>query len=395
MLIVFAPQILFYGLAVVLYGILQAHRKFAAPALAPVVSSLVVIAAYLAFVPLGQAHVNRLATLPTSAEFMLSLGTTAGVAALGLTAAVPVLRLRLRFRPVIRFPPGVAARAGGLAAVGIVALVAQDLSAVVVIRLANAFGGHGALVLYGSAWQAFVVPYAVLAIPIAISAFPELSTRKGAQFDGTAAASTRAVLLASCLGAALLAGAAHPLAAMFITHSAAQADQMARAMIGFAPGLIGYGLIASLSRVLLADGRYLAAGGWMACGWLGVIAVDIVAVRLVPAGWVVAVLGLGNTAGLTAAALGLLAAVRRIRGGRALAGSARAAGTGLAAAAAGALVGSLTAGLLRASGFWLNASLAVLACTCVLVIFCLIAYAADRGDLKHAIARVRRRTLPS
>jgi uncharacterized membrane protein YphA (DoxX/SURF4 family) len=87
--------------------------------------------------------------------------------------------------------------------------------------------------------------------------------------------------------------------------------------------------------------------------------------------------------------------VRRIRGGRALAGSARAAGTGLAAAAAGALVGSLTAGLLRASGFWLNASLAVLACTCVLVIFCLIAYAADRGDLKHAIARVRRRTLPS
>jgi putative peptidoglycan lipid II flippase len=45
MLVVFAPQILLYGLAVVLYGILQAHRRFIAPALAPVVSSLVVIAA--------------------------------------------------------------------------------------------------------------------------------------------------------------------------------------------------------------------------------------------------------------------------------------------------------------------------------------------------------------
>ena len=60
MLAVFAPQILLYGLAVVLYGILQAHRRFAAPALAPVISSLVVIGAYLAFVPLGEPHVNAL-----------------------------------------------------------------------------------------------------------------------------------------------------------------------------------------------------------------------------------------------------------------------------------------------------------------------------------------------
>jgi putative peptidoglycan lipid II flippase len=49
MLVVFAPQILLYGLAVVLYGILQAHRRFAAPALAPVLSSLVVIGAYFWF----------------------------------------------------------------------------------------------------------------------------------------------------------------------------------------------------------------------------------------------------------------------------------------------------------------------------------------------------------
>ena len=51
MLAVFAPQVLCYGLAVVLYGILQAHRRFTAPALAPVLSSLVVMAAYLLFVP--------------------------------------------------------------------------------------------------------------------------------------------------------------------------------------------------------------------------------------------------------------------------------------------------------------------------------------------------------
>jgi len=395
MLIVFAPQILLYGLAVVLYGILQAHRRFGAPALAPVVSSLVVIAAYLAFVPLGQAQVNQLGRLPTAAELTLSLGTTAGVAALAVTAAVPALRLRLRFRPALRFPAGVGARAGGLAAVGIAALIAQDLSVVVVIRLANGFGGHGALVLYGSAWQAFVVPYAVLAIPIAISAFPELSTRQGTQFDDTAAACTRAVLLASCLGAALLAGAAVPLAAMFFTHTPAQAHQMVLAMVAFAPGLIGYGLIASLSRVLLADGRYRPAGVWMSAGWLLAIGFDLVVVRLVSADWVVPALGLGNTAGLTAACLGLLAAVRRVRGSGALAGAPRAAAVGLAGAVLGAVAGSVAADSLRLSGFLLNAALGVLACTCVLIVFGLIAYATDRGDLRLAVARIRRRATPS
>ena len=395
MLIVFAPQILLYGLAVVLYGILQAHRRFAAPALAPVVSSLVVIAAYLAFVPLGQAQINHLAKLSTPAELMLSVGTTAGVAALAVTAALPVLRLRLRFRPALRFPAGVAARAGGLAAVGIAALIAQDLSAVVIIRLANGFGGPGALVLYGSAWQAFVVPYAVLAIPIAISTFPELSTRQGAEFDHTAAASARTVLLASCLGAALLAGAAVPLGAMFITRNAAQADQISLALIAFAPGLIGYGLVASLSRVLLADGKYWVAGAWMSAGWLLVIGFDVLVVRLAPASRVVPALGLGNTVGLTAAGLGLLAAVRRVRGSSALVGTPRAAAVGLGAAVAGAVAGSALAGSLRVSGFVPNAAVAALACACVLMVFGLAAFGADRGDLRLALARIRRRVTSS
>ena len=91
MLAAFAPQILLYGLAVVLYGILQAHRRFAAPALAPVISSVVVIIAYIAFVPLGASHVNALSGLPVAAELTLSVGTTVGVAALGADCADPGL----------------------------------------------------------------------------------------------------------------------------------------------------------------------------------------------------------------------------------------------------------------------------------------------------------------
>ena len=112
MLMVFAPQILLYGLAVVLYGILQAHHRFTAPALAPVLSSVVVMAAYVAFMPLGNGYQNRLAALPLPAELMLSAGTTAGVAALALAVLGPALRLRLRLRPAFRFPPGVAPQGG-------------------------------------------------------------------------------------------------------------------------------------------------------------------------------------------------------------------------------------------------------------------------------------------
>ena len=89
MLIVFAPQVLLYGLAVVLYGILQSHRKFGAPALAPLLSSLVVIGAYAAFGAVGGGYVDELAELPPTAEYLLSGGTTLGVLALVATAVVP------------------------------------------------------------------------------------------------------------------------------------------------------------------------------------------------------------------------------------------------------------------------------------------------------------------
>jgi putative peptidoglycan lipid II flippase len=389
MLTAFAPQILLYGLAVVLYGILQAHGRFTAPALAPVLSSLVVIGAYVAFDPLGGGYRNRLGGLPGPAELTLALGTTAGVAALALTALGPVLRLRLRLRPALRFPAGVAGRVRGLAAVGIAALVAQDASVVAVIVLANAHDGQGALVLYNYGWQMFFVPYAVLAVPIATSAFPLLSARSGANFDSTAATSTRAVMLVSWLGAALLAGAALPASRMFAAHAAS--SQLALTFAAFAPGLIGYGLAANLSRVLFACGRNRMAAFAMVGGWLLVIAADVVAVALVPARWVVPVLGLGNTIGLTVAGVALLGAVGRARGPAALRGAGRAAVAGLAGAVTGGAAGAAVSAALPVSGFLRNAGVAVLACACVTVVFGLAALALDGSDLRAMAARAWRR----
>jgi putative peptidoglycan lipid II flippase len=389
MLAVFAPQVLCYGLAVVLYGILQAHRKFTAPALAPVLSSLVVIAAYVAFVPLAGAHPTRLIGLPQPAELLLSAGTTAGVAALAITALIPALRLRLRLRPTLRFPAGVAHQARGLAAFGIAALIAQDVSGLVVIGLANGYGTQGALVLYSYGWQVFVSIYAVLAIPIAISAFPVLSAAAdGPEFDETAAGSTRAVLLMSCLGAALLAAIAAPAARVFT--GPGQAPELALGFAAFAPGLIGYGLTACLSRVLLAARRNRAAAVAVAGGWLLVVVADIALVEVVPARWVVAALGLGNTIGLTAAGVTLVAAVRRACGRAALQATARSAGAGILAAAAGAAAGAGAAWLLPAPNLTMDAVGAVAAAACALIVFGLVAYLLDGGALRAAVGRARR-----
>lgn len=397
MLSVFAPQILLYGLAVVLYGILQAHRKFTAPAIAPILSSVVVIAAYLIFVPLGRHYTTNVDHLPLAAQLTLSVGTTLGVAALAVTALVPAWRMRLRVRPTLAFPPGIARRATGLAGVGVAALVAQNASVLVVTRLANAHGGSSgaAVTVYQYGWQVFVSVYAVFAIPFAISAFPVLSAREGRAFDGAAASATRATALASWLGAGLLAAVALPVARAFPALSHDVTGQFALALALFAPGLAGYGLVACLSRVLLADNRIRIAAVTMVGGWLVVIVVDVVAVPLVRASAVVPVLGLANTVGMTAAGLALLAAVRSARGAVALRGVWRALGAGLAGAAAGAAAGFGVTELLQASGRWPNAGVAVLAGVCALAVFGGVVAVLDGGDLRSALARIRRRLRPS
>ena len=393
MLAVFAPQIVLYGLAVVLYGILQAHRRFAGPAVAPVISSLVVIAAYLAFVPLGGRDTGNLAALPLSAKLLLSVGTTAGVAALVLTAAWPAWRLRIGVRPTLRFPPGIARRAGGLAVFGIVALLAEDVSQLVVIVLANGHGTSAAIVLYQYGWQVFEAVYAVLAVSIAVSAFPALSVRQGDEFDETAAASVRAVLLMSFLGTALVLAVAVP-AARFLAAGPDQVSQLATGLALFAPGLAGYGLVASLSRVLLVTGRTRTAAMAVAAGWLIVIIADVALVTVAPGRLVVAMLALGNTVGLTVAGLALVVAARRRPGPAVLAGVGRVALSGLCAAVVGGVSGGAAGAALLAAlpsaGPVADALIAVLAVACAAVSYAVVAYLPADSELRVVLVRTRR-----
>jgi putative peptidoglycan lipid II flippase len=397
MLIVFAPQILLYGLAVVLYGILQSHRRFAAPALAPVLSSLVVIGAYFWFDAVADGSVDLVHPVSTIAWIVLAAGTTAGVAGgvapprNPVTPLIPVTRLRLQLRPVLRFPAGVGARVRSLAVAGVATLIAQDASVAVVIVLANSRGGRGSLVLYSFAWAVFFVPYAVLAVPIATSAFPELSARADT-FDITTATSTRAVMVASWLGVAGMAGACLPLARVFQSHvgQAADARQLTIALATFAPGLVGYGLTANLSRVLYAAGRSSAAALAVSGGWLLVIVADLLIVPFVPSSQVVPWLGVGTTVGLTGSGMTLLVLVRRFCGRQALRGCARAAGAGLAGALAGTAAGLGVAIGVPVSGFLPNVAVTLLASGAVLAAFLAVVTLTDGGDLRAIVRRVVR-----
>jgi putative peptidoglycan lipid II flippase len=405
MLVVFAPQILLYGLAVVLYGVLQAHRRFAAPALAPVLSSLVVIGAYLWFGVVGNGYQDMLRPVPTVAWVVLAVGTTAGVAALVATPLIPVTRLwlargdgppypprkGLKLRLSLRFPAGVGVRVRSLAAAGVATLIAQDASVAVVVVLANTKGESGALVLYSFAWAVFFVPYAVLAVPIATSAFPELSARSD-RFDATSATSTRAVMVASWLGVAAMAGACIPLARVFQSHpgQAANARQLAIALAALAPALIGYGLMANLSRVLYADGKSRASAAAVSAGWLLVIVADLLIVPFVPRSWVVPALGAATTIGLTCSGVVLIVLVRRFRGPDAVRGSGRAAIAGLAGALAGTAAGLGVSIAFRVSGFLPNVGVTLLASSAVLAAFVAVVAVADGGDLRAAMRRVIR-----
>jgi putative peptidoglycan lipid II flippase len=261
----------------------------------------------------------------------------------------------------------------------------------VVIVLANSRGGSGALVLYSFAWAVFFVPYAVLAVPIATSAFPELAARDD-RFDATSATSTRAVTVASWLGVAGMAGTCIPLARVFQSHvgQAADARQLAIALAAFAPGLVGYGLTANLSRVLYADTRNRAAAVAVGGGWLLVIVADLLIVPFVSRSAVVPWLGAGTTIGLTVSGIALLVLVRRVRGPAALRGCGRAALAGLAGALAGAAAGLGVAAGIPVTGFLPNVAVTLLASAAVLVAFFAVVAWADGGDLRAVVRRVLR-----
>jgi putative peptidoglycan lipid II flippase len=190
-----------------------------------------------------------------------------------------------------------------------------------------------------------------------------------------------------------MAGACVPLARVFQSHAgqAADARQLAIALAAFAPGLVGYGLTANLSRVLYARGRNRAAAVAVSGGWLLVIVADLLIVPFVPRSHVVPWLGAATTIGLTGSGVALLLLVRRACGPAALHGYARAALAGLAGALTGAAAGLGVSAGIRVYGFLPNVAVTLLAAAAAGVAFFAVVMLADGGDLRAVLRRMVRR----
>ncbi|MDD9207027.1 lipid II flippase MurJ [Georgenia sp. 10Sc9-8] len=343
---VFALQIPLYGVGVVLTGVLQAQRKFFWPAVAPLLSSLVVIASYVVFGHLAQGRQDDPAALDSLALGWLAWGTTAGVAAMSLPLLVPVLRSGVRLRPRLHFPPGVARRARNLAAAGLGGLLAQQVAVMSAVLLAPAGGRAGTLSIFQYAQAVYFLPYAVLAVPVATAVFPRLAERAGtadrAGFAALAAGSTRLVLAVSLLGTAVLVAVAPAATAVFSLR--APLDGMTTAITLMAPGVAGYALIFHVSRTLYTLDRGRTAVLATATGWGVVALASVVGVRLAaPEGGdepaTLAALALATTTGMVVAGIGLLMGLRRVAGPGALAGTVRTVSTAGGAAVLGAGLG--------------------------------------------------------
>jgi putative peptidoglycan lipid II flippase len=152
---------------------------------------------------------------------------------------------------------------------------------------------------------------------------------------------------------------------------------------------VGVGVIANLTRALLALGRLKVAGIALAGSGLLQLLAEVVLAEVVPARLVVGALALGNTIGATGAAIPLVIATRRIRGKAAVAGVGRATLAGMAAAAVGCGVGVAVSIALPVSHKLLWALSGALAAGCAVAAFGVVAYVLDEGDLQVVLARLR------
>ena len=351
MLLVFAPQVVLYGVGIVLTGILQAHGRFAGPAVAPLLSSVVVAVAYLLY-RLSAGVPDSIEDLDRDSELILSLGTTAGVVVLALVLVLPLRGTGLRLRPSLRFPAGVAPRVRRLAAAGIATLAAQQIAVVVAIRLANDGAPPGTQVLYLLAMTVFLLPWAAVAVPLATSAFPRLS----ASWEGgdensyrrTLAPTTAAVLFGCLLGSAAMVAVAEPGARIFvqgtgITDSDLAIGRLADAIVAFAPGLVGYGLVALLTRALYARGLWKEPTLAVVGGWLVTVAADFGLAAALPDDSRGMALAAGHSIGVAVAGLALIVLTLRHAGSESLRGLGRVGAAAFIASLVAAAAGRLLA----------------------------------------------------
>ena len=315
MLVVLLLQIPLYAVGVILASVLQARRKFTGPAIAPLLSSAVVTATYVLFALVSRGR--EIGAVSRAHELLLTVGTTLGVVALTLPLLIPLRGSGFHFVPSLHLPRGQLGAMSRLGAAGAIALLAQQASTVVMLRLAA--HSPGGVVVITLAMTIVMLPFAVIAVPLATTALPDLSADHAlGALDAFSRVRRQAIGRGAALsaGAAALVAATSPVVAWVLLKSTpgeqVEVGRLALTVALGAPAVVGLTICHLLSRGMYAQGRWRAAGAGSSVGWVLTMAADLVLVSVVHDSSRVPMLGLGLTVGFTAGAIALLL-VERIR----------------------------------------------------------------------------------
>jgi putative peptidoglycan lipid II flippase len=249
----FTPQLFFIGLTTITTALLNARRRFAAVAFSPVLANIVTIAALVVADHLvGHPSVNAYRA-DSAAIAVVGIGTTAGYVVQLLAQFPALVRAKIPLRPVWRPRHPALAKIGRLSSWTIGAVVANQVSFVLVSVLANSRTGNVSAFIY--AYTFMQLPYAVVAVSIAYAVAPDLAElwalgdKEGfANRVSYAMRVTLLLLLPGGVGYALLARPAMVLALAHGHLAASPAGLTGSTLSIFALGLPGFSAYLLLMR---------------------------------------------------------------------------------------------------------------------------------------------------
>jgi len=170
-------EIVFYGLGALAAAVLNSRGVFGAPAWAPVLNNLVVIATGALFIAASGPGELTPVTISDYQVWLLGIGTTAGIAVQSLVL-LPLLRkagVPLRPRWGLR---GTGLREAGSLGIWVVAYAAiSQVGVIIAMRVANSAGRDGGLGsgAFAIASLLFQMPYGIIGVALLTALLPRMS----------------------------------------------------------------------------------------------------------------------------------------------------------------------------------------------------------------------------
>lgn len=168
----FIPQIIFYALAAITAGLLNAHKRFGAPMFTPILNNLAVISVFVAFYFAYSDQNLSLETVSHRQLLLIGLGTTGGVALMAL-AQLPFLRGLGRYRWTLSFNHPSVRKLARLSVYVIGYVIANQIGYLVAQWLSNQ--QEGGYTAYVWAFMFFMLPHGLFAVSVITALLPGMS----------------------------------------------------------------------------------------------------------------------------------------------------------------------------------------------------------------------------